>query len=111
MLEMPIRLPSSLRWLPLLVGLLGALFLTLGSASASAAPPAVGGIVTLHFHTHLRTRPFWLDYVRPQSRYLATLDACVDPTFRVVHAGSYDFGNCFLLESSKPGYAPIRLPA
>jgi hypothetical protein len=92
------------------VSLLGALALTGEVPTAHAAPQITRNVVTIQFHVHLRTRPFWLDFDRPESRYSATLDGCVDSNFTVIHSGSYDFGNCFVLQNARPDYAPITLP-
>jgi hypothetical protein len=100
-----------LRCMLLLTGVLGMLSFIIGGTTAHAAPKIIGNIVTIQFHVHLRTRPFWLDYDRPKSRYSATLDGCVDDTFTVIHSGSYDFGNCFVLQNARPDYKPISLPA
>jgi hypothetical protein len=105
-------LPARLifRYAMLIFSLSWLLVFTGEGAAVHAAPQVTGAIVTVQFHVHLGTRPFWLDFERPQSRYSATLDGCVDPMFYVVHAGSYDFGNCFVLQNAKPGYDPITLP-
>lgn len=100
-----------LRCLLLLASALGMLAFVGGTPTAHAAPKRILDVVTIQFHVHLRTRPFWLDFDKPKSRYSATLDGCVDPSFTVIHSGSYDFGNCFVLQNARPGYEPITLPA
>lgn len=82
--------------------------------SGGSPARAAGGsepVATLTVHTHLRFRPFWLNYDRPHSRYFATLDACVEPDFAVVKSSAYDFGNCITLQNAKPDYTPISVPA
>lgn len=100
-------------WLLLLFGITGLLVLVFGSVPAYAAANDSGPVVTIQFHTHLRFRPFWLDYHAPKSRYFATLDACVDPLFAtiVTPTSGHDFGNCFVMQAAKPDYSPISLPA
>ncbi len=93
----------------LLIGILGYCVLLGGDARAAGEDSNL--IVTLNVHVHLRTRPFWLDYERPHSRYFATLDACVDPAFATVPSNARDFGDCFVLQDAKPGYEPISIPA
>jgi|SRR5579859_5472723 len=97
-------------WLPLFFGMIGLITLVMSSTPAHAAQDDSAPIVTIQFHVHLRTRPFWLNYIPPSSRYLGTLDACVDPMFATIHSHAYDFGNCFVLQDAKPGYDPITLP-
>ncbi len=107
-------MPASLRLMlcsALLLGsVLGVLAFVSETPAAHAAPQITGDAVTIQFHTHLRMRPFWLDFDRPTSRYRATLDGCVDPAFTVIHSGNYDFGNCFVLQDATPDYEPIALP-
>lgn len=98
-------------WLLFLLGITGLLTLAVSSAPARAAGYDSGPVVTLQFHTHLRFRPFWLNYHAPKSRYFATLDACVDPLFAVIPSKARDFGNCFVMLPAKPGYDPISMPA
>jgi hypothetical protein len=100
-------------WLLSLFGITGLLVLFFGSVPARAAAYDSGPVVTIQFHTHLRFRPFWLDYHAPKSRYFATLDACVDPLFAtiVTPTSGHDFGNCFVLQAAKPDYTPISVPA
>ncbi len=98
-------------WLALFLMVIGLVALVFGSAPAQAAANDSGPVITIQFEAHLRTHPFWLDYQPPQSRYFATLDACVDPLFVTIPSGAHDFGNCFVLQDAKPGYIPISLPA
>lgn len=94
--------------LSMLVGIIGLLVFSSGGSVAHAADS--GSVATLNIHVHLRFRPFWLDYNPPHSRYVATLDVCVEPDFAVVQSSAYDFGNCIVLQDAKPGYAPISVP-
>ncbi len=107
---MAIRFLPILRGLAMLIGIIILFTLQSGEVVAYAAGYDAGATATLKFNVHLRTRPFWLDHERPHSRYFATLDACVDPTFATVksNASTYDFGNCFVLQEAKPGYEPIN---
>jgi hypothetical protein len=98
-------------WLPLLLSITGLFALVGGNTPAQAARNDTGPVVTLQFHTHLRFRPFWLNYYPPKSRYYATLDACVDPLFVTIPSKAQDFGNCFVMEPAKPGYVPVSVPA
>src|SRR5579871_720723 len=98
-------------WLLWVLSITGIFALVLGSAPARAAAYDSGPVVTLQFQTHLRFRPFWLNYNPPKSRYYATLDACVDPLFVTIPSRYHDFGNCFIMQPAKPGYVPISMPA
>ena len=64
-------------WLLLLLSITGVFALVLGSVPAQAASHDSGPVVTLLFQTHLRFRPFWLNYNPPKSRYYATEGHCV----------------------------------
>src|SRR5579862_3638719 len=98
--------------LPILLSVTGMFALVFSSVPARAAIDDPGPVITLQFHAHLRFRPFWLNYTPPQSRYYATLDACVDPLFdTITNTRAYDFGNCFVMQAAKPGYIPISMPA
>src|SRR5690348_13161621 len=98
-------------WLLSLFSIAGLLILVFSSVPAHAAASDSGPVVTIQFHTHLRFRPFWLDYRAPKSRYFATLDACVDPLFATIPSSAHDFGNCFVMQPAKPDYSPISVPA
>src|SRR5215471_193096 len=98
-------------WLLLLLSITGVFALVLGSVPAQAASHDSGPVVTLLFQTHLRFRPFWLNYNPPKSRYYATLDACVDPLFETIPSSAHDFGDCFVMQPVKPSYLPLSIPA
>src|ERR1043166_9475291 len=97
-------------WLFSLLGIMGLLALVIGSVPARAATNDTGPVVTIQFHAHLRLHPFWLNFQAAQSRYFATMEACVDPLFATNQSGGYDFGNCFVMEAAKEDYTPISLP-
>jgi len=107
---MSIRLRFILRCLVVLLGIGVCFALQSGGGAASAAGADTGSMVSLKFNVHLRTRPFWLDYESPHSRYFATLDACIDPMFATIKSSAYDFRNCFMLQDALPDYEPISLP-
>ena len=107
---MLIRFLPILRCLAVLLGSMILFPFYSGEAVAYAAGYDTAATATLKFNVHLGTRPFWLDYERPHSRYFATLDACVDPLFATLKSdtSNYDFGNCFVLQAAKSNYQPIN---